>query len=228
MHPTDFTLNEYLDNELAPADHDAVRAHLATCAGCRTLLSALDDVIRSAAALGPLPPPSHICARLDRAIEAAPGTIGGWSRRGSLGALAAAAVLLIGTLVGVRLSTVPRQAAPALSALTRSSDDPAANLRTQEIAAALRQSEAPYQSAIAGLEQLANAEQGALDAETAASLWAGFAVIDRAIGESRAALAIDPQSGPAQEGLLNALKTKMTLLENTVALINAAGKSREG
>jgi hypothetical protein len=225
MHPTDFTLNEYLDNELEPAAHDAVLMHVAGCAVCRTLLSELDDVKRDAAALGPIQPPARVLERLDRVIGSA--TMAGWSSRGSLGPLAAAAVLLIGTLVGVRFSPVPGQMTPAVS-LPAGGDDSSPSPRAQEIEAELQQSEAHYQTAIVGLEQLANAEQSALDTETATTLWQGFAVIDQAIGESRAALAIDPQSGPAQEGLLNGLKTKMALLENTVALINAARKSREG
>jgi hypothetical protein len=184
-------------------------------------------VKRGAAALGPINPPPHIRAHLDLAMGSGHGTIRGWSSLGSLGPLAAAAALLIGTLVGVRLGPAPHQLAPAMSS-SQTSDDSVASPRAQEIEAELQQSEAHYQTAIVGLEQLANAEQSALDTETAASLWEGFAVIDQAIGESRAALAIDPQSLAAQKGLLNGLKTKMALLEDTVALINAARKSRQG
>lgn len=227
MHPTDFTLNEYLDSELGPAEYDAVQTHVVGCAACRTLLSELDDLKRSAAALGPINPPPLIGAHLKRQIGSAPGTMRAWSSPGSLGPLAAAAALLLATLVGVRLAPVPSQLAPAISP-SPTDNDASASPRAQEIEAELQQSETHYETAIVGLEQLANDEQGALDTETAAMLWEGFAVIDRAIGESRAALAIDPQSGPAQEGLLNGLKTKMALLEDTVALISAAKKNHEG
>ena len=48
-------------------------------------------------------------------------------------------------------------------------------------------------------------------------------VIDRAINESRAALAQEPASVLAQESLLEALDTKVALLQDTVALASDAG-----
>ena len=47
-----------------------------------------------------------------------------------------------------------------------------------------------YEKAIKGLEQIANAEQGALDPRTAATLQKNLAVIDQAISESRAAVRV--------------------------------------
>jgi hypothetical protein len=45
-----------------------------------------------------------------------------------------------------------------------------------------------------------------------------LAAIDRAIDESRAALADEPSSAVAQDSLLDALDTKVALLQDTVAL----------
>jgi len=78
--------------------------------------------------------------------------------------------------------------------------------------------EAQYEQAIAGLQQLANAQNGALDTDTRAVLQQNLAAIDRAIDESRAALADEPASALAQESLLDALDTKVALLQDTVAL----------
>jgi hypothetical protein len=49
---------------------------------------------------------------------------------------------------------------------------------------------------------------------------AGLTVIDDAIVESRAALRSEPQSESAQESLFAALRRKVALLQEMVALIN--------
>src|SRR5436190_61045 len=84
-----------------------------------------------------------------------------------------------------------------------------------------------YQKAITGLEQAANAEKGALDPQTAATLQKNLAVIDQAINESRAALKMQPNSEPAQQSLLESFKTKIALLQDTVALINEMRKGND-
>lgn len=84
-----------------------------------------------------------------------------------------------------------------------------------------------YEQAIAGLQQLADAQNAALDPETRAVLTKNLAVIDRAINESRAALAQEPASTLAQESLLEALETKVSLLQDTVALASDAGGAPE-
>ena len=45
-------------------------------------------------------------------------------------------------------------------------------------------------------------------------------MIDQAIAESRAALAADPQSQPARDSLIDALRRKVGVLQTTVALMN--------
>jgi putative zinc finger protein len=227
MHPTDFILNEYCDDELDPLEHDAVRTHVIGCTVCRRLLSELDDVKGHAKALGPINPPVRAWAHLDQAFGSTPDAVRQWSSAGSFGPLAAAAALFIGTLIGVRFGPLQRQSPPGIS-FPRSGDSASASPLAREIGTELEQSEAQYQSAIVGLEQIAHAQLDALDTQTTDTLSESFAVIDQAIGESRAALALDPESRPAQEGLLNGLKTKMALLEDTLALINASRKSREG
>src|SRR5215470_8689005 len=84
-----------------------------------------------------------------------------------------------------------------------------------------------YEQAIAGLQQLADTQNAALDPETRAVLTKNLAVIDRAIDESRAALAQEPASTLAQESLLEALETKVALLQDTVALASDTGGGPE-
>jgi len=103
--------------------------------------------------------------------------------------------------------------------------------RTQASAAAveteLRAAEEHYDKAIKGLEQIASAEQGALDTNTAATLQKNLAVIDQAINESRAAVIAQPSSEPARESLLESFRSKLALLQDTVALINEMRKGNE-
>ncbi len=103
----------------------------------------------------------------------------------------------------------------------------AAGEAAEAVAAELRQAEAHYEKAIKGLEQIASAEQNALDPRTAATLQKNLAVIDQAITESRAAVRSEPANGPAQQSLLENFKSKIALLQDTVALINEMRKGNE-
>src|SRR5205807_180638 len=132
-------------------------------------------------------------------------------------ALAAAAILIVGTVVGLRLASQGRRAPTN----TLSAPD------AQSIASELALAAEHYQKAISGLEQIANAEKGALDPRTAATLQKNLAVIDQAITESRAALQTQPNSEPAQQSLLESFKTKIGLLQDTVALINEMRKGND-
>jgi hypothetical protein len=91
----------------------------------------------------------------------------------------------------------------------------------------LRQAEAHYENAIKGLEAIATTEQSELDPRTAATLQKNLAVIDQAISESRAAVRLEPASEPAQQSLIEGFKTKIGLLQDTVALINEMRKGNE-
>ena len=65
------------------------------------------------------------------------------------------------------------------------------------------------------------------DPKTAATLQKNLAVIDQAISESRAAMRSQPTNQPAQQSLVENFKTKIALLQDTVALINEMRKGNE-
>ena len=56
---------------------------------------------------------------------------------------------------------------------------------------------------------------------------ANLEVIDQAIGQSRAALKSEPANAVAQESLFDALRSKVQLLQDTVALINEMRKGNQ-
>jgi hypothetical protein len=135
--------------------------------------------------------------------------------------LAAAAVLVLAAAASLRLVRVTRPEPPPPTATA----EPAPT--AQSVETELMQAEQHYQKAIAGLEQIANAEKSALDPNTAATLQKSLAVVDQAITESRAALRAQPTSEPAQGSLLENFKAKIALLQDTVALINEMRKGDE-
>jgi hypothetical protein len=90
-----------------------------------------------------------------------------------------------------------------------------------------RFAEAQFTSAIAGLESITQTEQSSLDTGTADVLRTNLSVIDGAISESRAALETEPESEAAQESLFEALRSKVELLQDMVALINEMRKGNQ-
>ena len=255
MHPNDSTINDYVDSALGPGDRATVEQHLETCSECRGLAADLRELQRAAAALEPIEPSPDAWTRVEEAIrrespanrlrlgdggppkvhaKAEAGRSGaddepldGRDLRGSSsgwawGWSAAAALLLLATLAGLRLGPMARHttavSAPATDAAVASA---------QAVESELLQAEQHYQKAISGLEQLAAADTAALDPQTAAILQRNLSVIDRAINESRAALKAQPDSEPAQESLFESFKSKIALLQDTVALINEMRKGNE-
>ena len=218
MHPDDATLNAYVDAELDASARADVERHLETCGECRATVDDLRELRRLAGALQPMEPPARAWNRIEGRLREAGPQAG--SRYSKYAWLAAAAALLVATGIGLRMGPLaPRQ--PMVSSQADRQE------LAQSVESELREAEQHYQKAITGLEQITNAEKGALDPQTAATLEKNLAVIDQAISESRAALKTQPNSEPAQESLLDSFKTKIALLQDTVALINEMRKGND-
>jgi hypothetical protein len=134
--------------------------------------------------------------------------------------LAAAAALVLATVVGLRF--MPGRTGPGGAETPASFGEAAAAVESE-----LRLAESHYENAIKGLEQIASSDQSALDPGTAATLQKNLAVIDQAISESRAAMRSQPSNEPAQQSLIENFKSKIALLQDTVALINEMRKGNE-
>lgn len=225
MHPDESVINDYVDGALAPRERAEVGRHLDSCPACRLLVADLREVTRAAATLEQHEPPSRAWSRIERAIALEAGRAPGVARASRARWLAVAAALVLATFVGLRFSP--------FGARRTTPDAPASIAGGNAVNAAdaleteMRQAEQHYEKAIKGLEEIANAEQGALDPGTAATLTRTLAVIDQAIGESRAAVRSQPASEPAQQSLIENFKAKIGLLQDTVALINEMRKGNE-
>jgi anti-sigma-K factor RskA len=235
MHPNDTVIHDYVDNALDAAARTDVDRHLDACAACRLLVDDLREIRRVAGSLDLREPPARAWSRIERAIRLEPAVNQGPAEGGRRATardglaryawLAAAAALVIATGVGLRFYTTDRP--HPTSAASPDGAGPAASAAAQSIEAELREAEAHYEKAIKGLEQITSSEQNALDPGTAATLQKNLAVIDQAISESRAALHVQPDSEPAQQSLLDSFKTKIALLQDTVAIINEMRKGNE-
>jgi hypothetical protein len=228
-------LGDYVDGTLAGDRMHAVDAHVATCARCRSIVADVAAIRTAARTLEPQMPAAHVWTRIADAVEVEQrqrrdtddSRATAWWRLAS-GALAwqpllaAAAMLLVlsgATWVAWRDASTRagRQQATIGSAPTSVPD----------AVAEVQLAEQHYSSAIGDLEKVTQAEGGSLDPETTKVVQANLAVIDSAIGHSREALKSEPANTVAQESLFEALRSKVQLLQDTVALINEMRKGNQ-
>lgn len=224
-------LVDLVDGRLEPAQQRDIERHLEVCADCRALVTDLRNIRAAAFMLDRREPGAPIWTKLQAAIAAEPAPRGrllampGAIRR-SLGEggwpvwLGAAAVLMLATVIGL-LPLLNRTAAPDASV---EAGDTAPDITVESVAKEFEAAEQHYQKAIDDLQTIANKDSGELDPEVAAVLRKNLTVIDQAISESRVALRAQPSSTNAQDGLFDALRTKVALLQQTVELINEMRK----
>jgi hypothetical protein len=126
-------------------------------------------------------------------------------------------VLPHGTAPG--LSAPPPQPTAA-AAQGNASDTKSVEAVQSEVEAAQQQ----FEKAISDLEKVAKANQQVLDPATAATLEKNIGITDQAIAESRAAVRREPTNVAARETLFDALRQKVALLQDTIALVNEMRK----
>ena len=215
MHPNELTLSEYVDRTLGRDEHAQVARHLETCEACRLLVDDLREITRAAAALDPIAPPARVWGRIEQEIRGDRGQGGSarrqmrrWPRRGPgwRGGRAGARrvhrrAIRAGDAAGCRQRRAMRQ-----------------RPRADRSGAEARRGALPEGDQRPGADR--QLREPAFDADTAATLQKNLAVINQAIDESRAAVRAEPASQQAQHSLIENFKTKLALLQDTVALIN--------
>jgi hypothetical protein len=226
-------IDELVDGTLDGVARRELDAHLATCVECRALAEDLLAIRRATSHLPPLTPPDRIwqqiAPRVAAPIAAAPGPTPNWRERLAV-PLAIAAVLL----AAVAITSVMRQwrnsSAPSQTPSAASTPAPGSNEATaaelKSLQAELEQAQTHFENAIQKLDALAK-DQRALDPQMAANLQKAQLVIDQSIDESRAALKVNPANERAQESLFDAFRTKISLLQDTISLINEMRKGNQ-
>ena len=195
-------LGDYVDGARASTRPDDARLaaferHLVACADCQALVADFTSLRHTASMLEEHVPPPRLWTRIAASIEEER-----WAWVPV--SVAASLALLIAGATWVAWRHEPAQVTQ--QAVTTPAESAAVPAEQQ------------YEDAIAGLQQVAASQDASLDPETRAVLKENLAVLDRAISESRAALADEPANALAQDSLLDALDTKVALLQDTVAL----------
>jgi len=219
-HPWTDKLSDYVDDELASSDREAVEAHIATCDDCRETVAQLRRVMARAGALEPREPENDLWAGIAERIGAepeaeAPRVIpiesgrSGWRMPEftfSAPQLVAASLLIAVlssagvwfAMRGAVTDAPPGAPAPTATALPGSVDAlPASG----------------YEQTIAELEGTLAENRSRLDPATVEILEQNLAIIDAAIAESRDALAGDPASSYLYRHLNRQMQQKVDLLE---------------
>ena len=226
-------IQEYVDGTLGPIRRAELEQHLAGCDECRALAGDLERIREGASGFASVPPPDglwlQIAGRLrqeGRVHDVAPlrrrAPVAAWA------AIAAALIVAIGGSVFVLRSGLGRSQAPAPAATTAASEPAAGNApdakSVESVQNELAAAQTQYQTAIAHLEQIAKANQSALDPQTARTLQKNLAITDMAIADSSAAVHAEPTSVAAREAMFDALRQKVSLLQDTISLINEMRK----
>ena len=226
------SIHESIDGTIGSIRRAELEMHLDQCEACRALHDDLKRIHDAAAALPPLEAPDRawlqIAGRLrqeGRLQDPSNGSV--TSRRFHVGWLAAAAAVILAVASAVMLlkpvSGLPtqtaQQSAPAPPAAA-ATDPKALETATSAVEAAQDQ----FEKAIADLEKVAKANQQVLDPSTATTIDKNLGILDQAIAENRAAVKTDPTSAAARETLFETLRQKVTLLQDTISLINEMRK----
>jgi hypothetical protein len=212
-------LSEYLDDELEPSERAEFERHLASCADCASTLDELSAVVARAANLPARPPATDLWPgiepRLDRVKTPVTPFHARAARRVSftLPQLVAAGLALMvvsagGMWVlqhGGRATDLPPVIGADPSMLPAAAADPR------------------YDEAITDLEQALAAGRSQLDPGTVRILEANLEAIDKAIEQSRGALAADPANVYLNRHLAEERQRKLALLRRGVGLLD--GKS---
>ncbi len=203
-------LGDAVDGALDADRQAQIDAHCRGCLACRELLADLKDIRATAATLDRLTPSPEvwraIAAKVERPNVFRRRLAAAWPQL----AAAAALVIVLGTAAWIATGTY-----------WRGRTDSTASDLVRNAASELQLAEQHYTNAIATLEQLTVNRDSTLDPSVAAEIAQSLASIDRAIDDSRTALKSDPNSFVAQTSLLEALRMKVALLQETVSLMNA-------
>jgi hypothetical protein len=236
------SIQELVDGTIGAIRRAELERHLTECADCRAFLADMEAIRETAASLDPISPPDgvwlQIAGRLRQegrvVIPAARPRRAAPVRHVALIAIAASLLMAVGAAIVMLLPQYRSNntsAPPAeRTAAVPQSGNAGADVAVESVEAEFRLAEQHYQNAIAKLEQAARLDQRAeadrqiLDPQTAAMLQKNLQVIDQAIAESRSAMRTEPASAAARDSLFEALRRKVALLQDTIALMNEMRK----
>ena len=209
-------LSLFVDGELDTDDRQEIARHLDECPACRGLVRDIERLRATARGLGPINPPDHVWLEVAGQIRLDAPPVRHDARRPERGALRS----WLGLAAGLLLATLGAYFFARGTPLVEPAASPAPGGPVQAIADDLLMATQLYQKAITELNTLAKSNSSALDPAIAALLQKNLTATDQAIAESQKALAGSPDSVPARESLIDALRRKVDVLQATVMLMN--------
>jgi anti-sigma factor RsiW len=222
-------IQELVDGSLGAIRRSELEQHLEQCAECRALKEDLERIRDAAGALPQMPPPDgawlQIAGRLrqeGRLRQPAPLVAPRRVSYAWLG-IAAALVLVAGVSVLMLLRSAPQSPAAVPSA-PAAAGNPKAAESVEAVQNEVEAAQEQYQKAITKMDDLRKANMTALDPQTSEVIEKNLGIIDQAIAENRAAVKAEPASVAARETLFEALRQKVSLLQDTISLINEMRK----
>lgn len=227
------SIQDLADGSIGAIRRAELQQHLDECPSCRALAGDLRVIHDTAASLRELAPPDGVWLQIAGRLRqegraAAPPAPPRTHRYGAALAIAAALLLAVGGSLYLLLRITPDVPPAGTIATAPAQGNAAQQDAVQGIADEIALAEKHYQNAIGRLEEIAKLDAASgettIDPQTAATLQKSLGVIDDAIAESRAALRTEPQSAAARDSLFDALKRKVVLLQDTVALMNEMRK----
>jgi len=223
----DERLSEYMEETLDLGTRDAIVAHAKVCGRCSALLSEIRAIAHDARAMPALVPSRDLWSGISERIEAPVVGADVFSLRRTrrltlVPWIMAAAAGLVLTASGVTY-VATRQAMEKRFA-AREADSSVATVKSQSgvtrNVSATPGYETTYETEIGNLRTIVRERRAELDTAVVTEIERNLAIIDRAIAESRAALARDPNSGFLNDQLMTSLGKKVELLR-TVAMLPA-------
>jgi len=218
-------IQELIDGTLGPIRRSELEQHLDKCASCRALYNDLQHLRDVAASMPALEPPDHVWMQIagrlrqqgrvhDRPAIARP-------RRLQYAWMGIAAALIIAVGAALMYVVVPENRQGAGSATPGNA---VATDSVQSGVEDLRQAEKLLQSGVAKLRDGLGADGQSLPAPVATTLESNLKILDQAIAESSAAVQAEPQNVAARTSLFDSLQRKISLLQDTIALMNEMRK----
>ena len=217
-------LSEYLDDELSPAERRELDAHLAQCGACTSALADLRRVVARAGTLTPRAPVADLWPGIESRVDSGVVPALSGTRRSSwrvsftmpqLVAAGLALMVVSGGAVWIGQHGGSATSLQPLSATPKSEEG--------DHAATVGYPDPHYDDAVADLEQALDAGRASLDPQTVGVIERNLQEIDRAIDESRRALANDPANIYLNNHLAKSKQQKLMLLRQATALASTKG-----
>lgn len=216
-------LSGYLEQELDPRERQFMQQHRSACATCAALVHDLELLVMTAAELPGITPSRDlwhgIADRIETPVTTLPvrplANVTPIARRSvSVRWFAVAATVL----VAVSSAVTWRVASSRRAEQTVASADRAADSANRATVVPVVNADVVYEEQIVALRTIVDQRFRELDSVTVKELKRNLAIIDKAIADSKAALAKDPNSQIVSGSLDRALANKVALMRRVALL----------